>query len=146
MFDLSRHNQTGNLPGLKVFVYGTLKPERFYWQDYCEGKVDRWVEATAQGKLYQLDLGYPGLVEGSETVHGYVLWLKDEAALSGIDELEGYQPNRPTEANEYTRKAIDCYTPDGDPLTRAWTYFMTPEKVQSHKGQHIPGGVWERED
>lgn len=133
-------------PGLKVFVYGTLKPGRRYWREFCEGRVERACEAVIPGWLYRLDPGYPGLVSGMGLVRGYVLWLLDEETLAGFDRLEDYVPGRDPDLNEYNRVVTNCLTPKGEFLTRAWTYVMTPEKVHQLGGVLIESGCWEMEE
>jgi len=126
-----------------VFVYGTLKPGRRYWAQFCEGKVTRSVEAKIRGELYQLNPGYPGLLTGDEWVFGYVLWLKNSEALAGFDELEDYKEDRPPEQNEYNRERVDCYDAQGKPLCQAWTYYLSPVRAQGLGAVKIDSGVWE---
>lgn len=125
---------------LKVFVYGTLKPGGVNYLRYCEGKVYDVQPAYTWGKLYRLCLGYPGMTVGEEKVEGVVLTLLDDGVLSQLDELEDYDPQRPAIANQYNRKKIPVYDPQGESLGQVWAYVMSLERVQQYQG--IPITTW----
>lgn len=128
---------------IRVFVYGTLKPGGYYWPRFCEGKVDAWEPAKARGRIYHLPLGYPGMIlDESAWAMGFVLTLKDDAALAGFDYLEGYDAERPPEENDYDRPLIEVFTPEGEPLGMAWTYTMSPERIAEHRGKLVENGNW----
>jgi gamma-glutamylcyclotransferase (GGCT)/AIG2-like uncharacterized protein YtfP len=130
-------------PGRRVFVYGTLKPGGFYWPRFCEGKVGPPVEAKVRGRLFHLPAGYPALVAGGgEWARGFVLEFLGDAALAGVDGLEGYDPDGPPEANEYERIVVDGFRPDGGPLGRVWTYVMDEAKARGLGGEPVDGGNW----
>lgn len=131
-------------PDLKVFVYGTLKPGGHYWPDFCQGKLASEPRpAKIRGELYDLHVGYPGLLlSGDQWVHGYVLEMVDEAAFAGLDYLEGYVPGRPEAENDYNRLRVRCFSPEGKPLDEVWIYEMTAEKIAQHKGTRIESGDW----
>ncbi len=126
----------------RVFVYGTLKPGGYYWAEFCEGKVTAHEPAKLRGQLYDLAPGYPGMTTGSDWVQGELLTLKDDAALAGLDTLEGYEAGRPPVENEYQRIGAECFRPDGSPLGTVWTYLMTNEKARELGGIYLPEGVW----
>lgn len=130
-------------PHLKVFVYGTLKPGEPYWDRYCEGKVWASVPAMVKGRLFHLPEGYPALVSGGdEWAHGYLLYLKEDSALTAIDELEGFHPEKTVSECEYTREKIACFDTTGDPFEVAWTYLMDLDKIASLGGTPVPKNIW----
>jgi gamma-glutamylcyclotransferase (GGCT)/AIG2-like uncharacterized protein YtfP len=43
---------------INVFAYGTLKPGEANYQKYCAGKVVEVKRAIANGKLYDLPIGW----------------------------------------------------------------------------------------
>jgi len=152
---------------LAVFVYGSLQPGGRNWARYCEGKVVEMKPARVKGRLYRLGDGFPGLVveeAGSREmqnakcktqngqldtlkwVKGWWMQLKDEEALAGFDQLENYQKGRVPEENDYQRIRVMCYAEKGgkglEPLAEAWTYVMTPERVDLDGGVEVPSGQW----
>ncbi|WP_221773484.1 gamma-glutamylcyclotransferase family protein [Ruficoccus amylovorans] len=127
---------------LRVFVYGTLKPGGFYWPRYAEGKVTAHQPARTRGLLYHLPAGYPALTEGEGWARGTLLTLKDEAALAGFDELEGYRIGRPPEQNDYQRRKVECEDEHGNSLGPVWAYLMLPEKVREMGGIRIHADTW----
>ncbi len=98
--------------------------------------------AIAFGQLFDLPLGYPGMMLGENTVQGFVLTFAEPAILSLLDELEDYNPNRIPEQNEYNRQQIEIYDPTGQALGVAWVYLMTLEQIQRLGGVLIPSGWW----
>ena len=127
----------------KVFVYGTLKPRGQYWPEFCEGKVLSQTPAKIRGELYDLHVGYPGLLlRGDEWVHGFILEFSNERDLERLDYLEGYVPNRPDSQNEYNRLKAICYNANGEALGEAWTYEMTSATLERQRGTRIESGDW----
>ncbi|ERT06564.1 AIG2-like family protein [Lyngbya aestuarii BL J] len=127
---------------IHIFVYGTLKPGECNYQRYCARRVVQERLAIAEGKLFNLSLGYPGMTEGICWVSGVVLSFPDPSIFEDLDCLEDYQPHRPPEQNEYQRQEIQTYTPDKHPLEVAWVYRMNPAKIQQYQGVYLPGGNW----
>jgi len=126
-----------------VFVYGTLKPGGRFWPKYCEGKVAAVVPARIQGELYDLHLGYPGLLlRGEDWVRGFILSFPEAADFAEVDRLEGYSPTRPPERNEYDRVRVDCFDAEGRPLGRVWVYAMTEERLRRLGATRLCGGDW----
>lgn len=130
------------MDNLKIFVYGTLKPEETNYQRYCAGKVVEAKRAIAFGQLFDLPLGYPAMTIGDSPVQGFLLTFADPNVLSILDELEDYDPQRLPEENEYYRQQIDIYSPTGQALGLAWVYLMTSKQVQYLEGIPIPSGWW----
>lgn len=131
---------------IKVFVYGTLKPGECNYPRYCEGKAIEAEEAIAFGQLFHLcELGYPGMILGEGRVRGVVLSFTDPNIFQSMDVLEGYDPNRPPEKNEYNREQIEAYTVTGISMGLVWTYIMTPQRVKLRGGVFLPEGIWHQE-
>lgn len=129
---------------LKVFVYGTLKPGGHYWPEFCEGKLAAApVAAKIHGELYDLHVGYPGLLlKGDKWVKGYLMEMATEADFLRLDYLEGYVPGRPEAENEYNRLRVACFSPEGEPLGEVWAYEMTVATMARHRGTLIENGDW----
>lgn len=127
---------------LKVFVYGTLKPEECNYERYCAKKVVEAKRAIALGQLFALPVGYPAMTVGDATVHGFLLAFADIGVLQNLDRLEDYYPSRPATENEYIRSQIQTYKPGGQPLDKAWAYLMTPEQVCRRQGVLLSAGLW----
>lgn len=130
----------------KLFVYGTLKPNEINYQRYCAGKVLAAVPAMVYGQLYALPVGYPALVEGSDRVYGTVLSFQDPQLLAVLDVLEGYDPQRRPEQNDYQRECIEAYDGSGKAIGSVWVYRMTRQRVQQERGVYLPTGVWSRHE
>ena len=127
----------------KAFVYGTLKPGGHYWAQFCEGKVSEVVPAKIRGELYDLHVGYPGMfMRGDGWVQGYVLTFPKQADFEQLNVLEGYQPDRPAEANEYVKCRVDCFNHEGEPLGEVWAYEMTEATFKHFPGTRIESGNW----
>ena len=132
-----------SLSNLSVFVYGTLKPGGRYWPEFCEGKVGEPVPGKIRGVLYDLRLGYPGLLLKNEGwAYGHILTFKAEKDFLRLDYLEGYDPNRPYAANEYIRKIAPVYSRKGEPLGKAWAYEITEHVLERCQGTRIADGDW----
>lgn len=130
-----------------VFVYGTLKPGGHYHEAYCGGFQLEATDGYIQGRLFHFpDLGYPGALESvTDKIYGVLLTFNHEKdlVLSKLDQLEGYDPARPAEDNEYYRKLVTVYNEsDLTIMDNAWCYFMTPEQVRRLNGAYLPSGIW----
>ncbi|MFP4494273.1 MAG: gamma-glutamylcyclotransferase [Puniceicoccaceae bacterium] len=127
----------------RVFVYGTLKPGGLYWPRFCAGRVRAVRGARVRGRLYDLDAGYPALrIGGTEWVRGVVLDLAGPEVLRGIDRLEGFEPGRAEDRNEYNRRRTEAFDPGGEALGCVWTYEMDLRRIEASGGRLIPEGVW----
>jgi gamma-glutamylcyclotransferase (GGCT)/AIG2-like uncharacterized protein YtfP len=127
---------------MRVFVYGTLKPGQVNYERYCGDHMLRSVSAQVKGKLFELSLGYPGMISGKTWVQGYLLDFANESALAALDDLEDYQPHRPETQNEYQRREVEVFDVSGRSLGFAWAYFMTLQKVQQYNGRWLTSGQW----
>jgi len=124
-----------NFSGLvRVFVYGTLKPGEANYQKYCAKKVISAEPATTRGQLFALPMGYPAMTLGDNLVHGYLLSFADSRILSGLDELEDYQPTRQISENLYNRQQVEVFNLKEISLAWAWVYLMTPDRVSQIGG------------
>ena len=128
--------------GLRVFVYGTLKPGEANYSKYCSNKVVDVQRAVASGELFALPVGYPAMTTGEYPVHGYLLSFADRSILHALDELEDYQPTRQISQNLYNRQKTEIYNLRGLSLGYAWVYLMTLEQVHHLGGVPQPDGWW----
>ncbi|MGD1806074.1 gamma-glutamylcyclotransferase family protein [Dapis sp. BLCC M126] len=127
---------------LRVFVYGTLKPGEVNYQSYCAEHIVEYFPAVANGFLYELSVGYPGMTHGKGNVHGFVLSFQNPKVLLELDKLEDYHPERLPQENEYQRQKIPTFGLDGKYLWTVWSYLMLPEKVKLLGGKLLPSGCW----
>ena len=127
---------------LKVFVYGTLKPREINYTRYCDRRVQSATPTYTKGILYSLPVGYPAMTEGENKVKGFVLTFSNSNILNSLDRLEGYQPQRASDLNEYYRRIVPVYNLDDEYIDRAWAYFMTLNKVKQYRGTIITSGWW----
>jgi gamma-glutamylcyclotransferase (GGCT)/AIG2-like uncharacterized protein YtfP len=127
---------------LDVFVYGTLKPGEANFPAYCEGKVIVQTPAYTWGELYALPVGYPAMTEGKNKVQGMLLCFSDRQVLASLDVLEGYQPHRLAELNEYYRASVPVYSLGDRLIHHAWAYYMTLAKVKQYQGIELTSGSW----
>jgi len=128
--------------GLRVFVYGTLKPGEPNYQRFCSGKVVEVRTAIAQGQLFKLPAGYPAMTSGLGWVHGFVLTFADSKVLSELDDYEDYQVGQPPHFNLYQRQPIQTFGLNGQQLRPAWVYLMALERVHDLRGILLPDGYW----
>jgi gamma-glutamylcyclotransferase (GGCT)/AIG2-like uncharacterized protein YtfP len=131
----------------QVFVYGTLKPGGRYHRAYCGGFAFEIEKAATYGQLFDFpELGYPGAIENSDhSIQGCLISFKHfpDEVLPKLDKLEGFDPNRPAGQNEYYRKQVQVFSPQGHILTNeAWCYFMTHPTISRLKGIPVPDGNW----
>lgn len=132
---------------LYVFVYGTLKPGECNYDRYCGAYGAIATPARVQGRLYDLGVGYPAMTLEEGWVQGYHLAFADAAALDPLDQLEGYCPNRPAEANDYQRLLRPIWplptAAAPQSLGQAWVYLMTPTQLAPYKTRRwLKAGVW----
>ncbi|MDA0349095.1 MAG: gamma-glutamylcyclotransferase [Verrucomicrobia bacterium] len=131
-----------------VFVYGTLKPGGFYHDRFCGSFHFETEEAFVDGRLFDFPhLGYPGaLQEKGSRIRGFILRFShpETEVLAKLDMLEGYDPERTEDLNEYYRKRISVFKEENDTEAseKAWCYFMTLKKIESYGGVWLPNGSW----
>lgn len=128
-------------PSLALFVYGTLKPGQWAFDQFCRGQVIALTPALVRGRLYQLSLGYPALSREPGWVQGVRLNLARQDSLAAIDAFEEYDPRCPAQS-PYQRRWQPIYRLDRTPLSQAWVYTMELNQIQTYGGQWLPEGVW----
>lgn len=128
---------------MKVFVYGTLKPQQINYYRYCAHKTILEQKCWTYGDIYSLSLGYPAMVKSNNKVQGYLLTFKDSSTLTKLDQLEGFQENREAHLNEYQREKVTVYDQNNSALDQAWAYFMSKQKIDYYQGVLIPSGEWQ---
>jgi gamma-glutamylcyclotransferase (GGCT)/AIG2-like uncharacterized protein YtfP len=133
-----------------IFVYGTLIPGGFYWQQFVSAKATTTAPAMVRGHLFYLPhKGYPALVcahdesqVSSPWVHGFLHRFERRTHVLALDALEGYSPeNKPTD-NEYQRCFVHAFDSNKEPLGPVWTYEMSIEQVNRDQGKLIADGKW----
>ena len=127
---------------IRVFVYGTLKPGKFNYLAYCQGKTIAEIPAYTKGQLYHLLPGYPAMTRGNNRVEGYLLSFSDGSILQSLDNLEDYCETRASELNDYYRQQLPIYSLSDQSLGMAWCYLMTPEKIGEFQGQLLKNYSW----
>jgi gamma-glutamylcyclotransferase (GGCT)/AIG2-like uncharacterized protein YtfP len=128
---------------LRVFVYGTLKPGQSNHLAYCGDRSIAVQTAKVRGQLFDLPMGYPGMVSGKDWVKGYLLSFTDEAVLADLDRLEDYSSDRPSHENEYQREWVEVFDRAERSQGFAWAYFMSLEKVEQSGGMLVADGEWQ---
>ena len=130
---------------MKVFVYGTVMPGGKYF-DYIFSDISpSFLEAKVRGKLYDLNVGYPGLILGGESwVFGFLLSFEDENILKKLDMLEGFDETNLKAANEYDRTIISVFDFKENFLSQAWVYFMNQNQLSRFDYTFLESGVWKK--
>ncbi|QSJ15089.1 gamma-glutamylcyclotransferase [Nostoc sp. UHCC 0702] len=128
--------------GVRVFVYGTLKPGEANYGKYCSHKMVDAQRAFALGELFALPMGYPAMTTGEYPVHGYLLSFAEGSILDALDELEDYHPTRQISENLYNRQQVEIYNLKGLSFGYAWVYLMTLEQIYHLGGIPQPEGWW----
>ena len=127
---------------LRVFVYGTLKPGEANYEFYCASDVVEAKKAWVRGELYSLPQGYPAMTTGNDKVYGYLLSFNNSEVLSSLDELEDYQPQRPSKDNLYNRTQVEIFDLENNSLGLAWAYLMSFMIILQLKGTPQSDGWW----
>ncbi len=118
-----------------VFVYGGLMTG-FDLHHHMRGAL-LLGRASVAGLLYSVGR-YPGLKDGSGTVHGELYRFADIAvALEVLDEVEGYDPLDPA-ASEYVRVVRAARLEDAT-TQPAWAYLFNGDTSAARR---IDSGIW----
>ena len=126
-----------------IFVYGTLLRGGRNHGRLC-GDALTIEPACTTGRLYDLPAGFPAMVEAPDgTVSGEALTFADiEAALAGLDFLEGYRPNQP-EHSLYLRRIQPVTLLDPGATVPSHCYIwggpLPPGAARIRSGQWRPG-------
>lgn len=129
---------------IRVFVYGTLKPDESNYFLYADRVISNRT-AIAHAALYHLPLGYPAIVPGDSVTYGYLLTFRDAEILEILDSYEQHDPTEiePFGAgNDYERQEIEVFDLNRRSIGSAWAYVMTREKVDRLNGVLIRSGIW----
>jgi len=119
-----------------VFVYGLLKRGFSLHHHMSLGVFIG--DATVSGLLYSLGQ-YPGLVEGTGSVHGEVFRFDDIAvALEVLDEVEQYDPLNP-DGSEYLRVIMHTRLDASGDDVATWCYVYNKSIATSSL---IKSGAW----
>ena len=128
---------------MKVFVYGTVMPGGKYHDYICHGTVSSFQEAKVKGKLYDLNVGYPGILLGGENwVRGYLLSFENKYVLKKLDTLEGFDEKNIQEANVYSRTRISIFDLNENFISQAWVYFMKKDQLSRFDYSVLESGKW----
>jgi gamma-glutamylcyclotransferase (GGCT)/AIG2-like uncharacterized protein YtfP len=119
------------VPTCLLFIYGTLRSGQPHAPRL--GGAEPLGSATVAGELRNLG-DYPGLANGTETVHGELFRIP-EVALERIDELEGCDPDD-LEGSLFRRELRRIVRQDGSAV-EGWTYVWV-----HGGGSPIPSGDW----
>jgi gamma-glutamylcyclotransferase (GGCT)/AIG2-like uncharacterized protein YtfP len=125
-----------NQPITKVFVYGTLKPGGRYHSVAQEAGAFTFEKALLENfVLYHLEPeGYPAIIPGEDSVHGYVFDYEDiDKALSILDQLEAIYDESP----EYTREQAVVM-----PLNETVWVYVYAKLGRLTSAQKIASGDW----
>lgn len=115
-----------------------------YYDYICLGMVSSFQEAKVMGKLYDLNVGYPGLLLGGETwVRGYLLNFENEDVLKKLDRLEGFDESNIQTANEYNRTMVSIFDLNENFIVRGWVYSMDEMQLSRFDYLAIESGEWE---
>ncbi|PSN15390.1 hypothetical protein C7293_07435 [filamentous cyanobacterium CCT1] len=124
-----------------LFVYGTLKPGERAFVEFCAPYLVTSLPALAMGRLYHLPLGYPAMTLEPGWVQGILLIFSSPDCLHAIDAFEEYYPDR-SESSEYQRDRHPVFNLQRQPLSTAWIYTMTRDRVTALGGRWLPQGHW----
>lgn len=114
-----------NDAGLKIFVYGSLREGLYNYEKHLAGQVVKNEIGTISGELFELKgLGYPALLQGTNTVIGEIITLKGDvkAIMQTLDELESYfGENNPT--NQYDKITTSVFNIETKKQEQLPVYF-----------------------
>jgi len=124
----------------RVFAYGTLLRGEANHERFCADALS--IEpASITGRLYDLGIGFPAMVSSAfGTVYGEVITFPDiDAALAGLDVLEGYHPDRPGQSL-YLRRVQTVTLLDSGEEVLAYCYVW--RGLLPDSAVHVPSGQW----
>tara|TARA_B100000886_G_scaffold102602_1_gene68165 strand:- start:503 stop:895 length:393 start_codon:yes stop_codon:yes gene_type:complete len=130
---------------MRVFVYGTVMPGGKYYDYIFSDNLPSFLEAKVRGKLYDLNVGYPGLLLGGENwVFGFLLSFEDENILKKLDMFEGFDETNSQATNEYDRTITSVFDLEEDFLGQAWVYSMNENQLSRFNYSVLESGVWKK--
>ena len=127
----------------RIFVYGAMTEGMVHFS-----KIQNFVASSAsafvRGSAYRLKVGFPALSrDGEDLVPGQLLELQSSDLLMALmDEFYGFNRLEPAKSL-YCREEVNVYLQGSSESTRAWVYFLNPEKLPDN-AKLIPGGDWRK--
>ncbi|BES63569.1 gamma-glutamylcyclotransferase [Gottschalkiaceae bacterium SANA] len=135
----------GEMMERPFFVYGSLMKGFWNEEKYLKGKVIRREAGETNGKLYHIEnKGFPALIEGSETVFGEVIWVKNfPEVVRELDEMESFSKSE-EDRSQYLR-VIQPVLLDNREI-EAYIYRYNPKAELNRDDQlmPIPSGTWRK--
>lgn len=122
-----------------LFVYGSLMRNEENHHFLKEMKAKFVTKGEVKGKLYDLGVGFPALTEEEGYVYGE-LYEIDEASISLLDQLEGYDSER-EEDSLYVRKKVVIRSFSKQNY-QAEVYYMSQKKLKEFFAVYLEGGRW----
>ena len=130
---------------MRAFVYGTVMPGGEYYDYIFSDTLPSFLEAKVRGKLYDLNVGYPGLLLGGENwVFGFLLSFEDENILKKLDMLESFDETNLQASNEYDRTITSVFDLKEDFIGQAWVYSMNENQLSRFNYSVLESGVWKK--
>lgn len=126
----------------RIFAYGTLRPNGYYYRKICAGRIGSFQPALIRAQLFHLQAGYPAVCPGNDWIRGDILYFSDEKLKADIDRLEGFDPNRPAEENEYTLSPAMAFDLDRKLIGSFPVYWMSEQRIALEGGIYVPSGDW----
>lgn len=120
-----------------LFVYGTLKKNK---SNHNLLKNAEFIgEAFVFGTLYDLNVGFPALVEtGNNKVYGEIYKI-DDSLIESLDQFEGFH-NDDIDNSLYIRKSINVN--HNNKLLECQVYVMTESSLKKFIYTPINSGKW----
>jgi gamma-glutamylcyclotransferase (GGCT)/AIG2-like uncharacterized protein YtfP len=124
---------------MKLFVYGSLSEGLVHFHKIQEF-ITSSVQASMQGSVYRLKVGYPVLLQaGQDTISGQLLELRTtEFLVNLLDEFHGFHKLEESKSL-YFRRQVTVETENGSVI--AWAYVLNPNKLPKTAALII-GGDW----
>ena len=120
-------------------------PSGKYYDYIFSDTLPSFLEAKVRGKLYDLNVGYPGLLLGGVNwVFGFLLSFEDENTLKKLDMLEGFDETNLQATNEYDRTITSVFDLKEDYLGQAWVYSMNKNQLSRFDYSSLKSGVWKK--
>lgn len=132
---------------IALFVYGSFT-EGMIHRSHLSKYIDSSESAHVKGHCYLMPVGYPAVLEATESnqinaeptnVPGELLKISaPDIAFQLLDEFHGVSHLIP-EKGLHFKKNVDVITASG--IESAWVYFINPQKMPKNS-KHIINGDW----
>jgi gamma-glutamylcyclotransferase (GGCT)/AIG2-like uncharacterized protein YtfP len=131
---------------LAVFVYGTLRPGEHNHAVLADDTLDAWPAVLADHALYARGLPYV-VARAGHQVRGDLMALDPRryaATLRRLDQLEGYDPQRPARCHYVRTRCVVRIDGEGGQLRPAWVYLAGPQAAARviTPSALVPSGDW----